>query len=130
MSVSYRGVALAIGLSLGSAGLAAGCAWRAQRISTQADRLLARGAAEAAEYTSTFDGRHIDQELVTFQERRVVLERAHVWQRGAIALVMLSALLLLASYALFLLVRLEEQQLASPGGSLPSPASHTAVQVR
>jgi len=141
--VSYRSVALAIGLSLGCAGLAVGCTARAAHLGKQAAWLLLRSAAEAAEYTSTFDGRHVDQELLTFQERRAVLERAHRWQRGATGLLMASALLLLASYALFLLVRLREQQLASPGDSFPAvhatptptptpgfPASRTAVQVR
>lgn len=126
--MSYRGVALAIGLSLASAGLAAGCAWRAARLSDQAAWLLARGTAEAAEYTSTFDGRHVDQELVTFQQRRAVLERAHRWQRGTTALAMVSALAVVASYLAYLLVRLQEQRLQAPEDS--APGSRAALQVR
>lgn len=126
--MSYRGVALAIGLSVGSAGLAAGCAWRAERLASQATWLLARGVAEASEYTDTFDGRHIDQELVTFQQRRAVLERAHRWQRGSIALVLAAALAIIAGYAAYLLVRLQEQRLLNPEDG--APASRTALQVR
>ena len=141
--MGYRSVALAVVLSLGCAVLAVGCTMRVAHLGKQAEWLLLRSAAEAAEYTATFDGRHVDQELLTFQERRAVLERAHAWQRGATGLLMASALLLLASYALFLVVRLREQQLATPGDSFPAvhasptptppppfPASRTAVQVR
>ena len=124
----YRSVALAVGLSLGCAGLAVGCTLRAERLHARAAWLLVRGTAEGAEYTSTFDGRHVDQQLLTFQERRAVMERAGAWQRGATGLLMASALLVLASYGLFLLARLREQLLASPDGV--SPASHRAVQVR
>ena len=121
--MGYRGVALAIGLSVGSAGLAAGCAWRAERLASQATWLLARGVAEASEYTDTFDGRHIDRELVTFQQRRAVLERAHQWQRGSIALAMAAALAIVASYLFYLLARLDQQR-------LPDEGAHTALQVR
>ncbi|HYV48255.1 MAG TPA: hypothetical protein VFA20_25520 [Myxococcaceae bacterium] len=122
--MGYRGVALAIGLSVASAGLAAGCAWRAQRLASQASWLMARGVAEGAEYTSTFDGQHIDRELVTFQQRRELLEAAHRWQRGSIAGVMAAALALAASYLAWLLVRLEQQRLN------PDDGAHTALQVR
>jgi hypothetical protein len=132
--VSYRSVALAVGVALACAGLAVGCTLRAQHLGKRADWLLLRSTAEAAEYTSTFDGRHVDQEMLTFQERRAVLERAHTWERGATTLVMASALLVLASYALFLLARLKEQQLESPEGPSPHapapPPSRAAVQVR
>jgi hypothetical protein len=126
--VSYRSVALALGFSLASAGLAAGCALRASSFSDQAAWLLARGTAEAAEYTSTFDGRHVDQELATFQERRAVLERAHRWQGGATALAMISVLAVVAGYLAYLLVRLQEQRLRFPEDGVP--ASRTVLQVR
>jgi hypothetical protein len=123
--MGYRGVALAIILSVASAGLAAGCAWRAQRLASQASWLLARGAAEAAEYTSTFDGQHIDRELVTFEQRREVLEAAHRWQRGSIAGAMVAAMAIVATYLAWLLVRLEQQRLLNP-----DDGAHTALQVR
>lgn len=121
--MSYRGVALAIGLSVASAVLAAGCAWRAHHLASQASWLMARGVAEAAEYTNTFDGTHVDRELVTFQERRAVLERAHLWQRGSIAAAMAAALAVVASYLVWLLVRLDQQR-------LPDDGAHTALQLR
>jgi len=123
--LSYRGVALSIGLCIASAGLAAGCAWRAERLASQATWLLARGVAEGAEYTDTFDGSHVDRELVSFQQRRVVLEQAHQWQRGSIALAMAAALAVVASYLFYLLGRLDEQRLRGP-----DDGAHTALQVR
>jgi hypothetical protein len=125
LDVSYRGMALAIGLSLGSVALAAGCAWRAEHLASQATLLMARGEAEAAEYTSTFDGRHADRELVTFQQRRAVLEQAHQWQRGSIALAMAAALSIVASYLCYLLARLDQQRLRGP-----DDGAHTALQLR
>jgi hypothetical protein len=118
VEVSYRSVATAVSLSVACALVAGGCWWRAERLSAQAAWLLLRGNAEAAEYTSTFDGRHVDQELTTFQERRAVLERALWWQHGATALELASVLFLVGSYGLYLLLRLQQQEL---GARMASP---------
>jgi len=129
--VSCRNATLAIGVALGCAGLAGACAARAERLEVRATWLLLRGTAEGAEYASTFDGRHVDRQLAIYQERREVLERAHLWWSGATGLVMAAVLLALAGYALFLLARLQEQQ---PGAPAPAPggpaALPTAAQVR
>lgn len=109
--VSYRPVALALVLSLGSAGLAAGCTVRAGHLAEQARWMLLKGNAQGAEYTSTFDGKYVDQQLVSYQERRSILERAQVWQGGSSALSIIAGLLVAAAYALFLRARLEEQRL-------------------
>lgn len=121
--MSYRSAALAICLSLGCVALAVACTARARHLDSKGAWLLHRGSAEAAEYLSTFDGKYVDQELVTYEERRAVLERAHLWRRGATSLVMAAALLAFASYVLFLLVRLQAMQLGTP-------ASHSPLQVR
>jgi len=126
-SVSYRSVALAIGMSVGCATLALACTARAHRLGSQAEWLLARGAAEGTEYVNTFDGRHVDQELVNFQERRGVLERAHRWERIATALLMAASFLVVICYALFLLVRLQEQQLEPATALPPAPAPARAA---
>lgn len=133
--MSYRNVALVVGVALGGAGLAGVCAARAGRLEAQAAWLLVRGTAEGAEYASSFDGRYVDQELATYQERREVLERAFLWHRGATGLVMAAVLLALAGYALFLLERLQERRpgaLASAPAPAPAPPqrSRSVVQVR
>ena len=85
---------------------------------------MARGQAQAQEYASSFDGAFADQQLASFEERRVTLEHAQLWQLLEKLLVLLSVLGAFSSYVLYLFRRLRDQLVeatseADPGGSGP-----------
>ncbi|XXF75581.1 hypothetical protein P2318_21265 [Myxococcaceae bacterium GXIMD 01537] len=102
-------VAMAVCISLLSAGGAAWCHLREEALLSEAQWLMARGTAQAEEYAQRFDGSVADAQLRTFSQRRAVMEQAHLWQRGQMLGVLGSGLALLAAYGLFLLKRLEDQ---------------------
>lgn len=104
-----RSVVAAALLSVASAGAAAACFYRAETLRNEANWLLVRSQAQAAEYSQSFDAKAADQQLKTFSARRATLERAHLWQRGQLLATLLSALAAVATYALFLLKRLDDQ---------------------
>jgi hypothetical protein len=104
-----RSVVAAAFLSVASAGAAAACFYRAETLRNEADWLLMRSKAQAAEYSQSFSSKAADQQLKTFAARRATLERAHLWQRGQMLATLLSALAAVATYALFLLKRLDDQ---------------------
>jgi hypothetical protein len=93
---------------------------------------MARGNAQAEEYAQRLDGTVADAQLKTFAQRRVVLEQAHLWQRGQMLGIMGAALALVAAYGLFLLKRLDDQLTNAesglrereepPASSEPAPA--------
>ncbi len=128
------GMAVAICLSLLSAGGAAWCHQRSAAFQNEAEWLMARGNAQAEEYAQRFDGAVADAQLQTFAQRRAVMEKAHAWQRGMMVGVMATALGLVAAYALFLLKRLDEQLAdaapdlhEAPASQEPAPAlAHNA----
>jgi len=93
-------------LSLGSAGF---CYTRAADLHSQARWLMERGNAQALDYADRLDNTVADAQLKTFAERRVVMERAHLWQRGQMLGVMAGVLAALAAYMLHLLRRLDSQ---------------------
>lgn len=103
------GLAVAICVSLLSAGGAAWSFQQEQALQKEGQWLMARGNAQAEEYAQHFDETVAEAQLQTFAQRREVLERAHLWQRGQILGVMGAALGFLAAYALFLLKRLDDQ---------------------
>jgi len=122
-------MAVAICVSLLSAGGAAWCHQRAAAFQNEAEWLMARGSAQAEEYAQKFDGAVADAQLKTFAQRRTVMEQAHVWQRGMMLGVMVAALALVAAYALFLLKRLDDQLAdampdlhEAPASQEPAPA--------
>ena len=103
------GMAVAIFVSLLSAGGAVWSHQHVQALQTEGEWLMARGSAQAEEYAQHFDGQVADAQLRTFAQRRAVMERAHLWQRGQMLGVMGAALGLVAAYAFFLLKRLDDQ---------------------
>lgn len=103
------GIAVAICVSLLSAGGAVWCHQRAAAFQNEADWLMARGNAQAEEYVQKLDGSFADAQLQAFAQRRAVMEKAYAWQRGTMLGVMGAALALVAAYALFLLKRLDDQ---------------------
>jgi hypothetical protein len=131
-------VAVAVCVSLLAGGGAAWCHVQSQALHTEAQWLMARGNAQAEEYARRLDGTVADAQLKTFAQRRVVLEKAHLWQRGQMLGIMGAALALVAAYGLFLLKRLDDQladaapglreREESPASSESAPALATSPQ--
>ncbi|KFE62151.1 hypothetical protein DB31_4257 [Hyalangium minutum] len=70
---------------------------------------MERGNAQALEYAERLDNSVADAQLKTFAERRTVMEKAHLWQRGQMLGLMAGVLSALAAYMLHLLRRLDSQ---------------------
>jgi hypothetical protein len=104
-----RSVAAAITLSVICAGGALTCFLQASRLRTEAEWFLARSNAQAQEYANTLDSAVAEQQLVSFEQRRALLERAHIWQRVQLLLILGAVLTAFSSYVLYLFRRLREQ---------------------
>ena len=113
--MKYRSVALAITLSVATAGGAAACYARSTQLKSDAKLIQLRANAQAAEYASTFDGQYADQQLGTYELRRQVEERSEQWKRAQMLLVLAAVVLAFGSYCLFLMARLREQLLQGTG---------------
>lgn len=104
-----RSVAISIAVA-GLFALSAGGSYlMAKSLRTDAEWLMARGNAQAQEYASTLDSEKAQTQLATFDERRGVLERAHLWQRLQYLLTLAAVIAVFASYTFFLHRRLREQ---------------------
>lgn len=104
-----RGMALAMGLSVLCAGIAAGSYLRARALRTEAGWMLERGSAEGQQYADTFDGQAADSQLATLDQRHDLLDRAHVWQALQMLSVLASVVAAFSSYVFFLFRRLRDQ---------------------
>jgi len=104
-----NGVTSAVCVTALSVVVAIGCFSRAHVLRQDASWLLERSQAQAVEYAQSFDGAVAEQQLRTFEQRRTVLERAHVWQRVQMIAVLVAAVAGLCAYALYLLRRLHSQ---------------------
>ena len=104
-----RSVALAIVVSVLCAGGAVACYLRASQLRSDAEWYLARGNAEAEEYSATLDSAIAERQLATFEQRRELLERAHLWQRAQLLLVLAGVGSAFGSYLLYLFFRLRQQ---------------------
>jgi hypothetical protein len=104
-----RSVTAAICVAILSVGGAGYCYTRASDLHSQARWLMERGNAQALEYADRLDNSVADAQLKTFAERRTVMERAHLWQRGQMLGLMAGVLAALAAYMLHLLRRLDSQ---------------------
>jgi hypothetical protein len=122
-------VTTAVCISLLSAAGAAGCWYRAEGLRSEAGWLLERGKAQASEYAQSLNDALAKQELETFAKRRVVLERAHLWQRGQALGIMLSVLAAASAWVLRLWKRLNgeleeaSEELESSAEPVPVPAA-------
>src|ERR687892_185490 len=101
-----RSVALSLCVALLSAGGAVGCYVQNSALKREAGWLLERGNAQAAEYASTFDASIVEAQLKTFEARRAVLDRAHLWQRAQMLLILVTVIGAFSGYVLFLYHRL------------------------
>ena len=104
-----RSVALAIAVSVLCAGGAVASYFEASQLRSEAEWYLARGNAEAREYSATLDGAVAERELASFDKRRELLERAHGWQRLQLLSVMGGVGSALGAYLLYLFFRLRVQ---------------------
>jgi hypothetical protein len=122
-------VTTAVCIALLSAACAVGCWYRAEALRSEAGWLLERGKAQASEYAQSLNDALAKQELETFAKRRVVLERAHLWQRGQALGVMLSVLAAASAWVLRLWRRLNgeleeaSEELESSAESVPVRAA-------
>ena len=116
-----RSVLIAIAISGLCAAGAVGCYLKASRLRSDGAWYLARGEAQAQEYAATFDGAIAETELATFEQRRVVLERSHLWQRLELILIMAAVVGAFSSYVLYLYYRLRQQLVSQDEGSDPQP---------
>ncbi|MCP3101322.1 hypothetical protein LZ198_20830 [Myxococcus sp. K15C18031901] len=124
-----RSLTVALCITLLSSGAALYCYTRADALQVRGQWLMERGTAQAEDYATRLDGRAADAQLKTFAERRGVLEHAHLWQRGMMLSVLVSALSLVGAYVFFLLKRLDDQLLDAMGelrASAPSPGPSPA----
>ena len=122
-------VTTAVCVSLLSAAGAVGCWYRAEGLRTEADWLLERSRAQAGEYARSFNDTLATQQLETFARRRVVLERAHLWQRGQALGVMLAVIAGACAWTLRLLRRLNGE-LEEAAGELEEASAAEPVPVR
>ncbi len=112
-----RSVAVALLVCLGSG---AGAVWaygKASQLRSDGNWLMLRGNAQAEQYANSFDSEAAETQLQTFEQRRVVLEQAHFYQRVQMMLVLLSVVAAFSTYILWLYYRLR-QQLVTAGEGL------------
>ena len=112
-----RSTTIAIAVSIALAGGAVASYLQARKLRDEAQWLMARGDAQAQQYAATFDNTAAEQQLSTFEKRRLVLEHAQKWQLLQMVLVMASVLSAFSSYVLFLFRRLREQLLDASDSS-------------
>jgi hypothetical protein len=86
-----------------------GCYLRANALRTEADWLMARGQAQAQEYASSFDGTFADQQLLSFDQRRMALERAQLWLLFEKLLILVCVVGMFSSYVLYLFKRIRDE---------------------
>lgn len=106
-----RSVAISIAVAVLCALSAVGSSLMARSLESDAEWLMARGNAQAQDYASTLDAEHAQTQLATFEARRDVLERAHLWQRLQYLLTLAAVIAGFVSYTLFLHRRLRDQLL-------------------
>lgn len=104
-----RSVAVAAVLTVLCACGAIGCYLAAASHRSEAAYLLERGNAEAAEYARSFNDALAQKELATFEERRVLHEKARQWQMAQMIFALASVIGLFSSYVLFLFAGLQDQ---------------------
>jgi len=104
-----RSVVFAIVLSSAAAVGAVVAHARCRQLRSEAGWLLERGSAQGDEYADTMDSRLAEDQLMTLDERRAVLDRAELWQRAEMLGVLSAVVGAFATYALYLFRRLREQ---------------------
>lgn len=101
-------VTTAVCVSVVCAAWALGCGWRAEQLHTEAAGLLERSRAQAHGYAESFDDTLARQQLESFAQRRGVLERAWLWQRGETLGILFAIMAAAGAWMLGLLRQLQE----------------------
>ena len=83
--------------------------------------------ATVTDYAARLDSTAADAQLKTFAERRAILEKAHLWQRGMLLGVLLASLAAVSAYLLFLLKRLNDQLLGVTGSGAQQGAARESA---
>ncbi|MBX5483838.1 MAG: hypothetical protein IRZ16_18610 [Myxococcaceae bacterium] len=99
-------VAAAVALTVLAAAGAIGCYAKMRQLRSEASWLLERGSAQGQQYADTFDDAAAEQQLATLKQRRAVLDRVALWQRGQLLLILLAVISAFCSYFLYLFARL------------------------
>ena len=115
-------VTTAMCVSLVCAAWAAGCGWRAGQLTSEADGWLERGRAQAHGYAQSFDDSLARAQLESFAQRRDVLERAWLWQRGETLGLLFAVVAAAGAWVLGLLRRLQGSLDEVTREDRPSPA--------
>jgi hypothetical protein len=95
-----------MGITVLSASGAVACYLRTTELRGEAAWLLERAHAQAAEYASTLNSSVAERQLKDFEARRRILDRAHLWQRGQVLLILVAVISALSSYVLLVFHRL------------------------
>lgn len=127
------GIRIAAAVAAVCAAGAVGCFARGYTLRSEAGWLLERGKAQADAYARTFESGLVERQLATFEQRREVLERAHLWESGEVVFILLCVLAGAVGYGFFIADRLryEVEELRGPvaipvpehdaGAALPHP---------
>jgi hypothetical protein len=99
-------VAVAVSVTLLSAGGAVACHLRAAELRHEAGWLLERARAQAAEYAATLDSSVAESQQRVFDDCRQILDRAHRWQSAEALSILLGVIGAFCSYGLWLTRRL------------------------
>lgn len=94
---------------------AAGAAISFRKVSqlrSEASWLSLRADAHAANYAASLESSLVDTELISFDQRRALLVRAHLWQRLEIVCVLFAAAAALFAYGFYLLRRARQYGMA------------------
>jgi hypothetical protein len=75
------------------------------QLRSEASWLLARADAHGTDYAASLEGSFADTQLVTFDQRRALLERAQRWQTLEILCILLAGAAAVYSYGLYVLRR-------------------------
>ncbi|MFY1825153.1 hypothetical protein ACN47A_04515 [Myxococcus fulvus] len=130
VAMGTRSLTAALCFTLLSSSGAVYCYTRADALQVQGQWLMERGTAQAQEFAHRLDDKAAAAQLKTFSERRGVMEKAHLWERGMMLAVLAAALSLVGAYVLFLLKRLDDQLLDALGELRPSAPPSPAPSER
>jgi hypothetical protein len=75
------------------------------QLRSEASWLLVRADAHATDYAASLEGSFADTQLVTFAQRRALLERAQRWQTVEILCILLAGAAAVCGYGIYVLRR-------------------------
>ncbi len=79
------------------------------QLRSEAGWLLVRADAHAADYASSLDGAFAETELMTFDQRRTLLERAQRWQQLEMFCVLVGVAAAILGYSFYVMRRVRDE---------------------